>query len=309
MDKTFLAPPEEVLDWRQVVVTSIADDARILDQLPGTPAEIAAELGLDDKSVRVILEALTVWGAVIERDGHFAPGPDLPDESDRQLLRQHSQFLRRWVNELPRRLQDSVDRQRAPRSPEALADWLRALGTRARGNAPRVIDRCLQAFPGATSALDVAGGHGEYGIETARRGLEVTLVDLPAVIDVVNDWPRPKEAGIELWPGDVFEKLPDRTFDLVLCFGFSHTMPPERARELFARLATATTPGGGIAVSTFVRGRGPVTQLFAVQMLVAGNGGDTHLLEDYERWLAEAGYGSLEIVDLDHNTLLLARRQ
>lgn len=314
MDPNFLARPGELLDWRRVVLTQLAVDAGLIDRLPGTPESLAGgrngQPDLDPHSVRVLLEGLTVWEVVtVDGDGRFAAGPQLPGEADRHQLRQHAQFIGRWVNDLPDRLPDHRNRDRTPRSPEALAGWLRSLGARARQQAPAIIDRCLEAFPDARRVLDLAGGHGEYGMEAARRGLEVTLFDLPAVIDVVGAWPELVESGVTLRPGDAFDDDVGGPYDLILCFGFSHTQPGERIAGLFGRLGQATAPDGGIAVNTFVRGESDVARLFAVQMLVAGNGGDTHRLEEYRRWLADAGYGEPVLVDRGTRTMLLAGRR
>jgi hypothetical protein len=315
MDPNFLAPPGDLLDWRRVILTHLASDAGLLDRLPGTADALAApdpeggDAGLDPHSVRVVLEALTVWEVVtVDGDGRFTAGPELPGEAERHQLRQHAQFISRWANDLPARLPDHLRRDRAPRSPEALAGWLRSLGARARQQAPAMIDRCLEAFPDAHGVLDLAGGHGEYGMEAARRGLEVTLFDLPSVIDVVGTWPAVIESGVVLRPGDAFADDLGGPYDLVLCFGFSHTQPGERIAGLFHRLGRVTAPGGGIAVSTFARGESDVARLFAIQMLVAGNGGDTHRLDDYRRWLTDAGYGDPALGDRDTRTLLLAAR-
>jgi hypothetical protein len=308
MDNTFLAPPGELLDWRRVVLTHLAVDTAILDALPATADTIAASLDLDPHSVRVLLEALTVWEVVVDDDGTFRAGTEFPDDASRHQLRQHAQFIGRWVNDLPARLPDHRRHDAAPRSPEALAGWLRSMGAGARRQAPAIIDRCLDAFPDAKRVLDLAGGHGEYGIEAARRGLDVTLFDTPPVVDLVGSWPSVSGSGVALRSGDAFEDDLGGPYDLVLCFGFSHTQPGERIATLFERLAAATAPGGGIAINTFVRGESDVARLFAIQMLVAGNGGDTHRLDEYRSWLSTAGYDEPRVVDDGGRSLLLARR-
>jgi hypothetical protein len=68
---------------------------------------------------------------------------------------------------------------------------------------------------------------------------------------------------------------------------------------LFRNLRRIVAPGGGVAVITFLRGRDPMSALFAVQMLVNDNGGDTHTEEEYRAWLAEAGFAVDEgVLDL-----------
>lgn len=308
MDLSFLAPPDEVADWRRVVLSGLAFDSGVLEHLPGSPADIATALGLDDHSVRVLLEALALWQVVSPIGDAFEPGPNMPDRDEALTLMQHARFLRRWSTELSDRMDDRISPGGLPNTREGLTAWLGALAARARVVAPTVIDACVARRSGGATALDVAAGHGEYGIELARRGYEVTLLDVPDVIDTVSDWPTVRAADVELVAGDVFEVALDRQFDLVLCFGFSHTQPTERCPVLFERLAELTAPGGSIAVHTFLRGDDPVASLFAVQMLLAGRGGDSHTLDEYRRWTTDAGFESLEVVDLGHRALLLAHK-
>lgn len=78
---------------------------------------------------------------------------------------------------------------------------------------------------------------------------------------------------------------------------------------LYRRLSGVTSRSGRLAILTLLGGRGGVSALFAVQMLVAANGGDTHRSEDYRRWLGEAGFSLVDIVepgDRPHSLLLAA---
>lgn len=308
-DPGFLALPGELADWRMVLLTHNAAKTGLLEALPASADEAAARAGMHPKSARVLLDALVVFDVVLAHgDGHYGPGPNLPDDDQRAVLAQHAQFIGRWATELPERLPDPINHERKPWIRPGLAGWLASLGARAKAEAPDVIDRCLEAFPGTTTVLDVAGGHGQYGLEAARRGLDVTLLDLPPVIDIVSEWPSVGQLGIKTWAGDVFESRPSQTFDLVLCFGFTHTQPAERIATVFPLLAELTNPGGGLAVRTFLRHDGPVSRLFAIQMLIAGNNGDTHRLDDYHSWITGAGYGSPSVHRYDGRALLLAAK-
>ncbi len=309
-DLSFLARPGQLADWRMVLVTNNAVRSGLLDALPGSVDELSAATHLHPKSTRILLDALIVYHVVEDAgDGTYRPGPAMPDRPQRKALAQHAQFILRWANELPDRLSDPVNHDRRPWVRSGLAAWLGALGARARLQAPALIDRCLAAFPEASTVLDVAGGHGEYGMEAARRGLQVTVLDLPAVIEIVADWPPVQDSGVALYAADVFDGGPPAaTFDLVLAFGFTHTQPPARTARLFPILAGLTNPGGGLAVNTFLRGDGPVARLFAVQMLIAGNDGDTHRLADYQHWITDAGYDAPLVERHDDRALLLAAK-
>ncbi len=308
-DPSFLAPPDEIFDWRRVILTSAAIRHGVLAALPGTELQIAERSGLDGHATRVLLDALAVW-RVIDRDGEvYSEGPEFPSPEDQLVVKQHAQFMQRWGSQLDDRMADRILDDHPPRSREALESWLSALAVNARASAPDLIDRCMNYFGGTTSVLDVAGGHGEYGIEAGGRGCAVTLLDIPEVIDVVSDWPSIAESDVHVLGVDVYDAEPDTSFDLVLVFGFTHTQPGEQLGALFQRLADMTAPGGGVAVHTFLRDSGPVPALFAVQMLLTGRGGDTHRLEDYTKWMTDAGFAEPRVDDLGGRSLLLARKR
>lgn len=301
---SFLAPPGCVNDWRATVLANSALETGLLGTLPAEATEAAARLGLSAHAVRVVLDALCEFD-VVERDGQrYLLGPAAPDDAAAATLQHHARVIAGWATALPDRLAGAEPPARRERTPAELSRWLQALATTARERAPEIGDHCLHQFPRARRVLDLAGGHGEYGLEFARRGLDVTLQDLPAVIDLVANWDSLRQSPVTLVPLDAFDGLAQGPFDLVLCAGFTHTMSPEANADLLARLAGVTASGGGIAIVTFVRGHRPIAPIFAVQMLVAG-GGDTYGPEEYQRWLTDAGFDAPALVDLDSGTSVL----
>lgn len=303
----FLAPPDGVGDWRRVVLTDAAVAAGLFDALPDTPSGAARHLGLDAHAVRVLLEALREWAVTsTDQQGRYHPGPRAPTREDGAVLHHHARVIRRWSESLEPRLRGEQEASAGPRSPEERERWLEALAAQAQERADELADRCLQRFPDVQRVLDLAGGHGEYGLAFARRGCDVTLQDTPEVIDLVSRWPSVQASRLRLFAGDAFVRLPDDSPDLALCAGFTHTLPGDKVAEMLTRLAAITAPAGGVAIHTFLRGHRPVAPIFAVQMLLVGQGGDTHREEDYRRWLADAGYEAIETVDLGDRDLLLA---
>ena len=307
-DPSFLALPDEILDWRRVILTTAAIRNGVFAALPGTALEIAEQSGLDAHATRVILDALAVWNVIGRRGETYSEGSEFPTPADQLVLQQHAQFMQRWGGQLDDRMVDRVLDDHPPRPPAALESWLSALAVNAKERAPDIIGHCLDHFVGTKSVLDVAAGHGEYGIEASRHGCDVTLLDVPDVVDVVSGWPSLAESDVHVFGADIYDAEPGRQFDLVLAFGFTHTQPADKLGRLFQRLADLTAPGGGIAVHTFLRDSGPVPALFAVQMLLTGRGGDTHRLEDYTKWITGAGFAAPQVDDLGGRTLLLARK-
>jgi SAM-dependent methyltransferase len=286
---TFLAPPGEIADWRMVVLCDAAAGRGVFDNLPGTLDELAGRTGLDPHALRVVVDALVTLG-VLETDaeGRYAEGPAAPVAEALATIRHHARAMRRWATALDPRLRGEPTHDPGGwAEPELFHD---ALAANARKVAPEVVGACLARFPDAKMVLDLGGLHGEYSLEFTRRGLQATMQDQPAMIDVARRRGRLEAAGVELFEGSFFDTVPDGPFDLAFCSGITHTFDGERNLALYRNLRRVVPPGGGVAVVTFLRGRLPLTALFAVQMLLNDNGGDTHTETEYRTWLAKAGF-------------------
>lgn len=308
-DFSFLAPPGEVAGWRLVAAFDAAAEAGLFEELPATPAEVAGRLGLDERAVRILLDALSAWGVVEELDGSYSTRPGWPPErGEAAVLRHHARALRTWSTQLGDRLR-GVPPAPSEMPPERRRLWLEALAEGSRDRVPIVVETCLRRFPGARRVLDLGGGHGEYARAFARRGLDVTLQDLEPTIELLKDTDL-TGYGVELFAGDFFETLPDARFDLILCAGVTHIFDGERNRLLYRRLSRILAPGGGLAIVTFLPERDPRARIFAVQMLAVSTGGNAHRESDYREWLKAEGYREPEVQALGDNPnfLILASR-
>ena len=150
----------------------------------------------------------------------------------------------------------------------------------------------------AASVLDLAAGSGVWGIAIAQsaENVRVTAVDWPEVIDVT----KKTVAKFGLSERYTFVEGDLSTAD----FGSGHTVATlghilhsegvERSKDLLARTFEALAPGGTIAIQEFlvnVDRTGPLSGLiFAVNMLVNTDTGDTFAFEEISGWLIEAGF-------------------
>lgn len=294
-DMSFFAAPGQVSDWRMALLYDAAAEARVLDSLPGTPAQMAVELGLEARAVRVVLDALTAWDVVEHNDdGRYVPGAGIPDEDEAAVIRHHARALRRWSARIDDRLRGAPNAAPFRPTPAQLELWQRALAVFARRWAPGAVDACLDLAPDARSVLDLGGGHGEFAREFARRGLRATVQDRPDTIEMLRSQGWLQGTGVEFFPGDFFQTVPDEMFDVVFCAGVTYTFGRERNVELYRSVRSVIAPGGGLAVLTFLRGH-PVSAIFALQMLMGGTDADTHGEDEYRSWLEEAGYGSVQV--------------
>jgi hypothetical protein len=105
-----------------------------------------------------------------------------------------------------------------------------------------------------------------------------------------------RRADIETAAGDMNEVLPGGPFDAIYYGNTSHMYGPAENRALFERMRGSLLPGGLLAIREFVRGMSEDAALFAVNMLVLSAGGGTYTREEYEDWLAGAGFDGVEFV-------------
>ncbi|WP_375002943.1 class I SAM-dependent methyltransferase [Aeromicrobium sp. CTD01-1L150] len=304
-DLSFLAPTAELADWRLVLAYESAAEAGALAALPGTADELATAAGLDVRGLRPVLGVLAAWEMlVVDPDGVYAPGRQLPDALADTALRRHGAAIRRWAGMLGPRLHDrsamptriELPVMRPSTGPDLLA-------LNARRVAPQIVDLCQRVHPRIKRALDLGGGHGEHALELARRGVHSVVQDLPHVVARAQEQGRLEPAGVEVFAGDLRTDLPVGPFDLVLCSTVTNMFDGGEVAALLVRVRSVLAPGGLVAVASFMRGRDEVAAVFGLQMLAWTDGGDAHGVQDYGRWFADAGMRVVAVEDLDRPRL------
>jgi ubiquinone/menaquinone biosynthesis C-methylase UbiE len=100
--------------------------------------------------------------------------------------------------------------------------------------------------------------------------------------------------------GDVFEVPLGGPYDLIVASHIFHHFSEQRCLELLRRFRDALKPGGRLAINDFAPGEScpadePFPFLFSVIMLTWTREGEAYPLSTYERLLAEAGFGSVEL--------------
>ena len=151
---------------------------------------------------------------------------------------------------------------------------------------------------GPASVLDLAAGSGVWGIAQAQSAehVRVTAVDWPEVIDIT----KKTVAKFGLTDRYTFVEGDLATADFgtghhVATLGhILHSEGESRSRALIEKVFNALAPGGTIAIQEFLVNAdrtGPLNGLiFAVNMLVNTDEGDTFSFEEISSWLIEAGF-------------------
>ena len=154
--------------------------------------------------------------------------------------------------------------------------------------------------------LDVAAGHGMFGITIARRQprAEVTALDWSGVLAVTEENTRAAEVAdrVRLLPGDAFKTDLGTGYDLVLLPNFLHHFDAPTCEQFLRRVRAALAPGGRAVVIEFIpnedRVSPPDAATFALVMLATTPAGDAFTYAEYDRMLRAAGFPRTELHEL-----------
>jgi len=151
--------------------------------------------------------------------------------------------------------------------------------------------------------LDIAAGHGMYGITIAveNPNAEVFALDWPGVLQVAKE--NAEAAGVSsrfhTLPGSAFEVPYGTDYDIVLLTGFLHHFDPPAIATLLRKIHAALKPGGRAVTVEFVpnedRVTPPIPAAFSMVMLGFTKAGDAYPFSEYDRMFRAAGFSSSEL--------------
>jgi ubiquinone/menaquinone biosynthesis C-methylase UbiE len=155
----------------------------------------------------------------------------------------------------------------------------------------------------AKKVLDIAAGHGVFGIAVARHNpsAEIYAADWKNVLAVAEE--NAKAAGIaarhHLIPGDAFETEFGTGHDLVLITNFLHHFDIPTCTQFLRKVHRAMAPGGRAAIVDLVpnddRISPPTAAAFSMMMLATTPTGDAYTLKEYEAMSKDAGFSRTEL--------------
>jgi 3-hydroxy-5-methyl-1-naphthoate 3-O-methyltransferase len=295
-----------------------------------TAEEVARAAGTDPRATRMVLDSLVALGLLTKRDGAYALTPEAgaflvegrPGDLSPLVGGQVKLLWDDWgrldealkTGKPPHRV-DSGDsaaeffpkliRSIMPlglQAAEALAESLGA-GTRLKG----------------ARVIDIGAGSAAWSIPFARRdpGARVTALDLGTVLAETRKIVAEHGVGdrFDLEEGDYrTADLGVDAYDLAILGNICHIETPARNRDLFTRIHRALKPGGRLLIGDMIpaedRSSPPFPVLFAVEMLLHNEGGDTYTLSEYREWLGGAGFREVTTIDTkrSHSPVIVARK-
>jgi len=158
----------------------------------------------------------------------------------------------------------------------------------------------------AWKVLDIAAGHGMYGIVLARLNprLQVTALDWKNVLAVAEEHAR--AAGVadrfHTLIGSAFDVPFGEGYDIVLLPNFLHHFDPPACARLLAKVRAALAPGGRVVIVEFVpnddRLGPPDAVRFSLIMLASTPAGDAYTFPEFQSMLRDAGFATAKLHDL-----------
>lgn len=298
----------------------------LLEQGPKTLEQVASESGASLRGIRAVMNALIGLKFLRKDDGRYALTP----ESEAFLVRGKSQFLgilladmqskwraaapaetgrwRMWldINEVVRAGKPAAPVNLEQHGSKYFKGFVEALFGSHYG-AARTLAKALGIAhkEKPVRVLDLAAGSGVWGIALARESprVTVTAVDWPSVLEISTTMAR--RWGLlqrfQFVAGDLLSADFGGSYHIAVLGHILHTEGSTRSQALLKRTFEALAPGGIIAIADFLvnedRTGPPMALIWAVNMLVQTEEGDTFSFGEIGRWLRDVGFENPRLLE------------
>ena len=303
------------------VFTAIGDGVR-------TVAEIADRCKASERGIRILCDNLTIMGFLAKTGDTY----ELTRDSAVFLSTRSPAYLGSAVEflysfETARNMDRLTETIRtgtvAPEANTVSDDnpvWVKF----ARGMAPMMVppanaiaDVLQVDAAGPIRVLDIAAGHGMFGITVAMRNpaAEIVAVDWPPVLAVATQNAQAMGVGARhrALNGDAFKVEYGTGFDIALLANFLHHFDRPTCVRLLQKTAAALKPAGKVAILEFVpnddRVTPPLAAAFSLTMLSGTPAGDVYTFREHRAMLMEAGFQDVSAHPLPAlQTIIVASR-
>ena len=316
--------PEDLIGLRKLYLGFIssrviltANNLGIFDNLkkPASAAEISKKLNIDPRATGILLDALTGIGLLSKSTGgkyrnapvsnhYLVRGPRLYQGD----IIKHASTM--WQNFSA--LDEVVTTGRPARRGFDHESFIMGMHNLTILRTESLIKAA--GLKGVKTMLDLGGGPGTNAIAMAKKGVKVTIFDLPETIKIAKKVARREGVkGIGFITGDFHVDGIGSGYDLILLSQIFHAFSAEENVALLRKCRAAVNPGGRVAVQEFpineARTAPPHSALFSVNMLVGTEKGRCYSPKEIKRWLAETGFKSIVIRNLPETVLIMGERK
>lgn len=287
------------------VFTAIGDGAH-------TVPEIAARCDAAPRGIRMLCDMLTVIGFLTKTGKTY----DLTPDAALFLTRKSRAYLGGVIEflaspDLVRNfdgLAETIRRGTVAEEANTVAEENPIWQKFARAMAPMMMPfaQAMAGILGVAGAgpqrvLDIAAGHGIFGIVIAQQNpqADVTAVDWKGVLAVATGNAATMGVGARhrTVAGDAFKVDWGGGYDVALVTNFLHHFDAPTCTAFLTKVAASLNRGGRVAVLEFVPNEDRVTPPgpagFVMNMLAGTPAGDAYTFSELRRMLESAGFGGV----------------
>jgi SAM-dependent methyltransferase len=280
-----------------------------------------------ERGIRILCDFLTIHGLLTKADSAYSLTPDSATFLDRRSPASWAGTLKflcsptmmagfENVAELVRRGTTQLEGAGTvdPEDP-VWVDFARVMPPLVAGGAPFIAEQAV--IDGPQRVLDIAAGHGLFGIAIARQNPHAVIspVDWRQVLEVARE--NAQKAGVadRYHPiaGDAFEVDFGTGYDTVLLTNFLHHFDTPTNEKLLRKIRACLKPGGKVFTLEFVpnpdRVSPPPAAGFAMLMLSGTPAGDAYTFDEFSAMFAHGGFPSTSRIDMPKSpeTLLVSQ--
>ena len=273
-------------------------------------AAIAAKIGAAERGVRILCDYLTILGFLTKEQDRYA----LTQESAMFLDRRSPANLTSMIGFLGKeelgeqfqKLTEAVrkggcvahDGDNTKAKPEFWVAFARSMAPITVPAAKFIAELLRAGDRNPWKVLDIAAGHGMYGIALAKANpwAQIVALDWEPVLQVAQE--NARAAGVAdryaLRPGSAFETELGKDYDIVLLTNILHHFDPGTCEKLLRRVHAALRPGGRVVTLEFIpnedRVSPPTAASFSLTMLASTDSGDAYTASELSRMFQNTGF-------------------
>jgi hypothetical protein len=294
----------------------------LLDGRPMTADELARAASVSPRGARAILDGLVALDLVTLGEGKYANSPEASaflvedkPSSLTGLARIALRGMTDWTR-LPQAVKTGAPVTAPPIDAKDNPHWsvlAPAIGPLALPAAQAVAAQLDVARRGSMSILDVGGGSGLFSatLLQANRLAEATQVDWPAVNTVARGLVDQLGVGerFHTVDGDFLAVDWGTDHDVAIYSNVAHGQSQARNLAAFRKFRSALAPTGTLVVSEYVtkddRSGQRTALLLSSELLLTSKEGAAWRVDDYRRWLAEAGFTRVSLAETAGPSILI----
>jgi ubiquinone/menaquinone biosynthesis C-methylase UbiE len=279
-----------------------------------TAAKISKACDASERGIRILCDYLCIMEFLVKEEGKYALGEEAKVFLDRKSpaymgsisVFLNSETLTRSFENLDRIVKEGKTQLPGEGTVETenlvWVDFAKGMAPMMAPPAQEIAKLMRISRDASLKVLDIAAGHGIYGIAFAKEfpNSTVTALDWKSVLTVAKENAERAEVieRYKLLPGDAFTTELTEEYDVILLPNFLHHFDQETCKKFLRKMYSSLKTGGLALTIEFVpnedRISPPAEAAFSLVMLASTVGGDAYTFSELDAMFKSAGFNKSE---------------